>query len=109
MLRLRAGKGQPERLIENEILDWLLANRIFSWPNKIAVQRGRKRFGHLKRTNGVPDILGIFKGKPLAIEVKTPIGRMSPEQIDFKLRFEIEGGIFIEARSLDDVKLILIV
>lgn len=52
---------------------------------------------------GISDILGVFQGKPLAIEVKSPKGYPSPEQKVFLADFEKHGGIAILARSLIDV------
>jgi hypothetical protein len=53
---------------------------------------------------GSADILGIRSpdGKAIAIEVKTGKGRLSPQQKIFKSIFEKYGGIYCEARSVDD-------
>lgn len=56
------------------------------------------------RIKGVSDILGIWRGRPLAIEVKSEKGRLRPEQREFLERFRSEGGIAFMARSIDDVK-----
>lgn len=53
---------------------------------------------------GVADILGIYQGKPLAIEVKSKKGRLSEFQKTFLIRFHAQGGIAIVARSVDDVE-----
>ena len=53
---------------------------------------------------GVADIIGIYKGAPLAIEVKTAKGKLSEHQAKFLARWVLEGGIAIVARSVEDVE-----
>jgi hypothetical protein len=53
---------------------------------------------------GVADLLGIWKSKPLAIEVKTKTGELSEYQILFLKRFKEKGGIAIKATSLEDLQ-----
>jgi hypothetical protein len=56
---------------------------------------------------GVPgqaDISGILVGgRRLEIEVKGPTGRMSDQQRKFRAMIECFGGLYILARSVDDV------
>lgn len=52
---------------------------------------------------GIPDRIAVKNGKFYAIEVKAPNGRMSDYQVDFRHRLTMAGGIYIEARSLEDV------
>ena len=55
--------------------------------------------------NGVSDILGLFEGKFLAIEVKTPKNRVRPaHQKNFIKRINKGGGIAFFATSVDEVK-----
>jgi penicillin-binding protein-related factor A (putative recombinase) len=100
---------QSEKEIENAILEYLSLQRdVFAWkvntvgvfdPVKAVFRKSKNRF-HM---NGVADILGIFMGKPLAIEVKSQTGRLSPAQHAFLNRFITAGGVAIMARSVDDV------
>ena len=54
---------------------------------------------------GCPDILGMLKcGKLLAIEVKTPTGRVSDAQAAFLETVSIHGGLAFVARSVSDLK-----
>jgi VRR-NUC domain len=104
----------PEGRIKNEILSWLKSRQIFAWPNDSVgifdpqkkIFRKRHSQYHLK---GVSDILGIYNGKPLAIEVKSKTGRLSPEQREFLDLFNNLGGIGIVARSVEDVEQSLLV
>jgi hypothetical protein len=50
---------------------------------------------------GGADLIGILDGKPLAVEVKTPTGRQSPEQRQFQQLWESRGGIYLMPRSVD--------
>lgn len=53
---------------------------------------------------GTPDLLGVIKpGTALAIEVKDAKGRQRPEQVAFQKAWESRGGLYILARSVDDV------
>lgn len=53
---------------------------------------------------GCPDILGqLYDGRLLAIEVKRPSGRLSPEQRAFLERAQRGGACAFVARSVDDV------
>ena len=52
---------------------------------------------------GVPDLICCQNGRMIGIEVKTKMGRVSPEQIEFIKRINDAGGLAFVARSLDDV------
>lgn len=84
---------ERESDITKQVRDYLKIKKVFHWK----VMQG------LGSTPGIADILGIYKGKPLAIEVKTSKGKPSDNQINFLTRFKSEGGIAFIARSVDDV------
>jgi hypothetical protein len=53
---------------------------------------------------GMADIMGLIKGgRALAIEVKTATGRQREAQKTFERVFTEWGGLYILARSVDDV------
>jgi len=53
---------------------------------------------------GISDIIGVWNGRFIAIEVKRPTGGIvSPEQNAFIMRIKQAGGIAFIARSVDDV------
>ena len=58
----------------------------------------------LGSVKGVADIIGIYKCRPLAIEVKTFKGKLSYHQDRFLATWKREGGIAIVARSVEDVE-----
>lgn len=57
--------------------------------------------------NGVSDIIGIYRGKPVFLEVKTDKGKMSQAQKDFLDRAKQCGAITGVVRSIDDALLAL--
>ncbi len=59
--------------------------------------------GPMSQPKGVADILGIYRGKPLAIEVKAPGKKLSKDQEFFMECWKLEGGIAITANSAWDV------
>ena len=50
------------------------------------------------------DIIGIYKGRFLAIEVKTAKGKLTVAQVTFQHTVQQEGGIAFVARSVQDVE-----
>jgi len=102
----------PEKLIQKQILNFLSAYGIFVFRvNTTGVfDPSRKVFRRLGGYNlkGVADILGVLpNGKFLAIEVKTQSGKQSLFQKNFQNQIEKNNGIYILARSIDDVRYIV--
>lgn len=89
----------PEGAIKALICQYLKSNNIFHWVNQAGKIPGRK----LIKT-GVTDILGCYRGKMLAIEVKAPSGKLTDEQAEFIYAVRSNGGIAFVARSVEDVK-----
>ena len=86
-------KPQTEREITAGIRHLLKTLGVFHWK----VHQG------LGSTPGVPDILGIWHGKILGIEVKTAAGRVSEHQQRFIDQINREGGVAFVARGVEDV------
>lgn len=101
---------------ENDVLqaicEYLWYNKIFFYRNNntATFQGGdNPRYRRMPKFSmkGVSDIVGIYKGKPLYIEVKRPKPFKtypSKEQKEFIKQVKEEGGIAFVARSIDDVK-----
>lgn len=89
----------PEQKVKSDICDWLSAKGCFFWvtPN------GRSRGNHRYKRNGIPDIQGIWKGRPLYIEVKKLGGRLSMEQYKFIDEATKHGAIAFAAYKIEDV------
>lgn len=49
---------------------------------------------------GCPDVLGVYQGRFVGIEVKTPAGRQSPAQKRFQAAVARAGGVYVLARSV---------
>lgn len=62
-----------------------------------------KQHQGLGSTPGVPDIIGIWNGKMLGIEIKTARGKVSERQQAFIDRINSAGGLAFVARSVEDV------
>ena len=90
-----------ERDIQKQITEYL--NYALPWWMKAHAGR---RHGVLLAPAGTPDIIGYdHDGYVVFIEVKTPNGRLTPEQEQFRKDVLNNGGaIYILARSVEDVR-----
>lgn len=52
---------------------------------------------------GIADLYALKSGRHVWIEVKTPRGKLSRHQEQFKADVEAHGGRYVVARSVDDV------
>lgn len=97
-----------EGLIKRQIIQYLKLQGIFCWVN-VSTGIYDPTIGKFRKLNGYgmikgsSDILGCFKSKLLAIEVKTKNGKVSSEQEFFLSEVNRNGGIGFVARSIDDV------
>ena len=96
--------------IEHLILNYLNSLKdCVAWKNPTTgyfdVKRGIFRKQQSKfAINGVSDILGIYQGRMLAIEVKRPQNKERPEhQQHFVNMINRHGGVAFFATSIDDV------
>lgn len=102
-------KKVTEKEIENAILDYLTLCPGEFWRNNSVgvfdpVKKTFRRPSRYHR-NGVSDILGILPcGTFVAIEVKTPTGKLSENQKLFISDINKCNGIAFVARSVDDVR-----
>ena len=72
----------------------------------------RNNVGVLKNAAGIPikfglcvgssDLIGLYRGRFLAVEIKTPTGKATPEQLRFIEAVKRHGGIAGIARSPQD-------
>lgn len=104
-VRFNSPSGKiTETEVQNQIIDWLCLKQIFNWrQNTMGVYMGDGKFRKAPAT-GVSDILGILKnGRFLAIEVKRPGGKATPEQLEFIENINSNGGLAFVADNLDKV------
>ena len=102
-----------EKETQAAILEYLALRKIFAWRNNSGAAKmmrkdgsqGFIRFGAI----GSPDILAILPptGRLLAVECKSPTGRISPQQEAFGERIKAAGGVYVMARSIDDIIAVL--
>lgn len=94
---------QPEKAIENQILDWLNTVPLcFAWKHHANGAR-KKTFRNATKycPSGIPDIVGLYKGVFFAIEVKSKTGKVS--EVQLKMIEKILGcrGVAFIADSLE--------
>lgn len=95
----------PESLVVSACLKWLWVHGCFVWRNNTGGLRDKRnllvRFGR----TGSSDIIGMTKaGKFLGIECKSSIGKLTEHQMRFRDDVQSHGGIYILARSVDDLE-----
>lgn len=90
----------PEREFEivEECIVMLWEKGIPCWVERSGHALRSKRASDVK---GVPDIIGLLKpsGRMLAVEVKTPRGRVSDEQKNFQAVLVEHGGLAFTVTS----------
>jgi hypothetical protein len=102
--------AEREADILRACLRWLHLHGIYCWRQNqgaiAAVSRGKRRFFRFAGACGVSDILGLLRpaGRFLAIEVKRPGGRPTPEQQVFLETVQANGGLALCVHSLDELQ-----
>jgi hypothetical protein len=94
---------QPEKGIENAVLEYLAARGAFVWKAGHSALPGRRTMNRYHR-RGVPDILGAYRRRPIAVEVKTDSGRLSEAQTDFLREYAAAGALVAVVRSVGDAE-----
>lgn len=56
---------------------------------------------------GSPDIVGVYKGKFIGIEVKTSTGKQSSDQKEAQTKIEESGGVYLLIRGVDELQVAL--
>lgn len=99
---------QPEKLIEDAVLDWLHMAGCFCFKVKSTGTYDEKikkfRSPGKRYMRGVSDILGIFKGFPVAFEIKTETGRLTIHQKLFQENWVKAGGKAYVVRSVEEAR-----
>jgi len=90
--------------IQRAILDYLAMRRHFFFRCNTGAYKTEHgsyvRYG----TKGAPDIIVVANSNMIGIEVKTPKGILSDDQAAFGEALKAAGGIYLVARSIDDVQ-----
>ena len=95
-----------ESLTLRACLDYLrVKGHLVSRINNGAFETKRGGFVRCTDTPGIPDILGItYNGKALAVECKSSKGKLSKPQVIYKTAFIARGGLYVLAKSIDDLQ-----
>ena len=73
-------------------------------------KRAKATAGKLKAEGlqaGAPDLLILWRGRAIGLELKTGKGRLSAPQMAFSMRWTTAGGVYAVARSLEEVAALL--
>lgn len=97
----------PEARIQSQVVTWLKWNgyMVFVIPNRGLYKDGR--YNHVGKdfVAGIPDLeIPLSDGRTVRIELKSPVGKLSPAQEAMMARLVAMGHPCFVARSLDDVK-----
>lgn len=83
----------PETAVKQQVKDYLRVKGVFNFH----LMAGMAAYP------GAPDRIAVKDGRCYAIECKAPRGKLSPHQEAFRGQWEDSGGIYIEARSIEDL------
>lgn len=86
-------KVTPETALKRSIKDFCAYAGVAVW----SILQG------LGSTPGIADLIGVYRGRAVAIEVKAGNNTQSDDQIAFQAAWERAGGIYILARRVEDV------
>lgn len=100
-VNLRAANGKSEADIQQEIEDHLKSLGRECWFTRSRMDRATTQ------RCGIPDFLIVWRGKPLAIEVKRPGCKETREQAGELLWFNLAGGTSAIVHSLQEAKHVL--
>ena len=93
-----------ESEIQRSILEYLALRHHFHFRCNTGAYKTERgsfiRYG----TPGAPDIVVVANGTMIGIEVKNASGKLSEDQTAFSEKLKAAGGIYIVARSIDDVQ-----
>ncbi len=100
-------KPTPTNTITTAVLNYLNLNGfyVFRVNNQGTFDPVKKLYRFNNQTKGIADIIGVTpKGRFIAVEVKgTKTDKQSEHQKEFQLKVQRAGGLYILARSLDDI------
>ena len=88
------------------VLDYLTVRKVFHFRiNNTGIYDPKK--GVFRKPGnimaGVSDIICLKDSKMICLEIKSPDGILSPNQIIFSQKISWNGGLYFTVRSVDDV------
>ena len=101
----RRHRGRPEREIQKAILIYLRVRGCLVAVTDAGAAYRAGSFGADTVPAGWPDITGLLPdGRFIGVECKSPGGRQSPAQTQMEAEIRRRNGIYVLARSIDDVE-----
>jgi len=96
--------ASTEKATQAAIGQYLSFRKCLFWrQNSGAFKDSKGHFYRFSSLAGLPDIFCLKDSVLYGIEVKDIKGVLNENQMSFRKMFEENGGIYIVARSLDDV------
>lgn len=100
----RMKKITPESQVLRSCIAWLYWKKIYHFRLNTGAYKTETGQYVKYGLPGASDILALIRGVLVCIEVKSAKGKLSPNQIAFKEAIEKNGGVYIVARSPDDLE-----
>jgi len=101
----RRHRGKPERAVQRAILLWLRANGHLVAVTDAGAAHKAGAYSGDTLPAGWPDITGLTPtGQFIGVECKSATGRQSPVQKQMEQSIRQRNGIYILARSIEDVQ-----
>lgn len=98
-------RGKPERAVQKAILIYLRARGCLVAVTDAGAAYRAGSFGADTVPAGWPDITGLLPdGRFIGVECKSPSGRQSSVQKQMEEAIRRRNGIYVLARSIDDVE-----
>ena len=98
---------EKESDIVRAICDYLEYRRVFFWRQNTALNKSNDGWSFRRMPThalkGVPDIIVIKAVQFIGFKAKRGKGKLSLEQVAFRLRAEAAGARYYVVRSIDDV------
>ena len=99
-----------EKDIQRQVLDYLAIKRLFHWRNNTGMifseYKGKKRAFKMGQV-GSPDIFIVILGQIIGLEIKSPKGKQSENQIEWQKAFEKAGGKYHLIYSVEELQNII--
>jgi hypothetical protein len=97
----------PEKVIQQQCLEWLTIKRIFHWRQNSGGFRNPKSgvYYRMSSAEGISDICGLMpgSGRFFAVEVKRQGNKPKEHQQAFLDRIHAEGGLAFVVTSVDEL------
>lgn len=103
--RIKRRYKREESGIVNACMRWLWVHGCYVWRQNVGAFKINERFVRYG-VAGCADIIGITKhGRMICVECKSSKGKLTPHQERFRDYILDQRGIYIVARSVDDLEL----